>query len=97
MHALRGSRYKYIRYYGLWDTDELYDLQEDPLEIRNLIRDASHRDIVTRLNAELFRTLGETGGMYIPLAPDAGNPSNLRRPDGSRPADFPPGFYAPGK
>jgi hypothetical protein len=35
--------------------------------------------------------------MYIPLAPDAGNPSNLRRPDGSRPADFPPGFYAPGK
>ena len=97
MHALRGSRYKYIRYYGLWDTDELYDLQADPLEMRNLIREASHRDIVTRLNAELFRTLGETGGMYIPLAPDAGNPSNLRRPDGSRPADFPPGFYAPGK
>jgi N-acetylglucosamine-6-sulfatase len=97
MHALRGSRYKYIRYYGLWDTDELYDLQEDPLEIRNLIRDASHRDIVTKLNAELFRTLGETGGLYIPLAPDAGNPNNLRRPDGSRPADFPPGFYAPEK
>ena len=71
MHALRGSRYKYIRYYGLWDTDELYDLQADPLETRNLIRDPSHRDIVTRLNAELFRTLGETGGMYIPLAPDA--------------------------
>ena len=97
MHALRGSRYKYIRYYGLWDTDELYDLQADPLETRNLIRDASHRDIVTKLNADLFRTLGETGGMYIPLAPDAGNPQNLRRPDGSRPADFPPGFYAPGK
>jgi N-acetylglucosamine-6-sulfatase len=97
MHALRGSRYKYIRYYGLWDTDELYDLQADPLETRNLIREASHRDIVTRMNAELFRTLGETGGMYIPLAPDGGNPSNLRRPDGSRPADFPPGLYAPRK
>jgi N-acetylglucosamine-6-sulfatase len=97
MHALRGARYKYIRYYGLWDTDELYDLQTDPLEIRNLIRDASHRDIVTKLNADLFRTLQETGGMYIPLAPDGGNPSNLRRRDGSRPADFPPGFYAPGK
>ena len=30
-------------------------------------------------------------------APDGGNPNNLRRRDGSRPADFPPGFYAPGK
>jgi N-acetylglucosamine-6-sulfatase len=97
MHALRGSRYKYIRYYGLWDTDELYDLQEDPLEIRNLIRDPAHRGIVTTLNADLFRTLKETGGMYIPLAPDGGNPNNLRRRDGSRPADFPPGFYAPEK
>ncbi len=97
MHALRGARYKYIRYYGLWDTDELYDLQTDPLEIRNLIRDPAHRDLVTRFNADLFRTLQETGGLYIPLAPDAGNPSNLRRRDGSRPADFPPGFYAPGK
>jgi N-acetylglucosamine-6-sulfatase len=97
MHALRGSRHKYIRYYGLWDTDELYDLQADPLEMRNLIRDPSHREIVTRLNAELFRTLGETGGMYIPLAPDAGNSQNRRRRDGSRAADFPPDFYAPVK
>ena len=26
MHALRGERYKYIRYHGLWDSDELFDL-----------------------------------------------------------------------
>lgn len=97
MHALRGSQYKYIRYYGLWDTDELYDLRDDPLETRNLIRDPSHRDIVTKLNAELFKTLGETGGMYIPLAPDGGNPQNLRRRDGSPPADFPHDFYPPVK
>jgi N-acetylglucosamine-6-sulfatase len=97
MHALRGSRYKYIRYYGVWDTDELYDLQNDPLETRNLIQDPSHRDSVTRLNAELFKTLRETGGMYIPLAPDGGNPQNLRRRDGSRAADFPPDFYPPVK
>ena len=30
MHALRGERYKYIRYHGLWDTDELYDLAGRP-------------------------------------------------------------------
>ncbi|MDX1285728.1 MAG: sulfatase, partial [Draconibacterium sp.] len=28
-HALRGNRYKYIRYHGIWDTDELYDLKND--------------------------------------------------------------------
>ena len=97
MHALRGSRYKYIRYYGLWDTDELYDLQSDPLETRNLIREPANRDLVRQLNTQLFQTLGATGGMYIPLAPDAGGSSNLRRKGGSRAADFPPYMFAPGK
>ncbi len=97
MHALRGSRYKYIRYYGLWDTDELYDLQSDPLETRNLIREPANRDLVRQLNTQLFQTLGATGGMYIPLAPDAGGSSNLRRKGGSRAADFPPYMLAPGK
>ena len=26
VHAVIGQRYKYIRYHGVWDTDELYDL-----------------------------------------------------------------------
>ena len=30
LHALRTARYKYIRYHGIWDIDELYDLQADP-------------------------------------------------------------------
>ena len=93
MHALRGSRYKYIRYYGIWDTDELYDLNADPLETRNLIRDPAHRDAATRLNAQLFETLQATGGLYIPLAPDRGNAQNLRRPGGSKAADFPEVFF----
>ena len=94
MHALRGARYKYIRCYGLWDTDELYDLQADPIEGRNLIRDPLHRDTVSRLNTQLFETLAGTSGMYIPLSPDRGNPNNLRRPGGSKAADFPPYFFA---
>ncbi|MEM7385849.1 MAG: sulfatase, partial [Verrucomicrobiota bacterium] len=32
LHALVGERYKYIRYHGLWDVNELYDLAEDPHE-----------------------------------------------------------------
>jgi N-acetylglucosamine-6-sulfatase len=94
MHAVRGSRYKYIRYYGLWDTDELYDLQADPLEARNLIRDPAQRATVTRMNAQLFDVLAETGGLYIPLSPDRGGTQNLRRKSGSRGAEFPPYFFA---
>jgi hypothetical protein len=29
IHALRTDRWKYIHPYGLWDVDELYDLQAD--------------------------------------------------------------------
>ena len=28
LHALRGDKYKFIRYQGIWDIDELYDLEE---------------------------------------------------------------------
>jgi N-acetylglucosamine-6-sulfatase len=97
IHALRGSRYKYIRYYGLWDTDELYDLTADPLETRNLIRDPKLTDVVTRLNKDLFDTLASTDGMYIPLAPDRGNPQNRRRRAGAKAADFPPYVFEPVK
>jgi N-acetylglucosamine-6-sulfatase len=95
MHAVRGAQYKYIRYYGIWDTDELYDLRADPSETRNLVRDAGYRDVVRRLNAELFETLSATGGLYIPLAPDRGVSQNLRRRSGSKSAEFPSYFFGP--
>jgi N-acetylglucosamine-6-sulfatase len=97
MHALRGAQYKYIRYYGIWDTDELYDLKADPLETRNLIRDAAHRQTAMKLNTQLFETLETTGGMYIPLQPVSLGSQNLRRKGGSRGAEFPPYFFAPEK
>jgi N-acetylglucosamine-6-sulfatase len=94
MHALRGERYKYIHYHGIWDTDELFDLEADPREMRNLIRDPDHQKTVEEMNARLFRMLGETGGLAIPLQPDRGPQLRLRRDDGSRAADFPAAFYA---
>lgn len=89
MYAVRGSRYKYIHYYGIWDTDELYDLQHDPLETRNLIRNKEDQGIVTKMNKELFELLKDSQGMYIPLNADRGGQSNLRNEYGSPAASFP--------
>lgn len=90
LHALRGDRYKYIHVHGVWDLDELYDLEQDPGETTNLIFSREHQPIVKEMNAKLFATLKETGGMFIPLQADRGGSSNLRRDSGSKPAVFPP-------
>ena len=47
--AVRGPRYKYIRYRELRGMDELYDLQSDPYEMTNLI----DRPASTRARAEI--------------------------------------------
>jgi len=93
IHALRGDRYKYVRYQGLWDLDELYDLQADRLEMQNLIQSPAHKSIALEMNKKLFATLESTGGLYIPLNPDRTlNQSNLRNPDASRSAPFPDSY-----
>jgi N-acetylglucosamine-6-sulfatase len=89
MHALRGDRYKYVRYTGLWDIDELYDLKNDPEETQNLIHRPDLQPLVAQLNARLFEVLDETGGMQIPLLPDRGVQHNLRRRGGAPQAKFP--------
>jgi N-acetylglucosamine-6-sulfatase len=89
VHALRGNRYKYIHYHGIWDIDELYDLETDPLESRNLIHSPEHQQAAKDLNRQLFEVLQKTNGLYIPLYPDKGNQQNLRRRGGAKPAEFP--------
>jgi N-acetylglucosamine-6-sulfatase len=90
MFALRGDRYKYIHYYGIWDSDELYDLSNDPLETTNLIYKPELQSTAREMNQKLFATLEQTGGMSITLYPDRGAQNNLRSPNGSKAADFPP-------
>jgi N-acetylglucosamine-6-sulfatase len=89
MHALRGERYKFIRYHGIWDSDELYDLQEDPQESNNLIYSAAHKQVADQMRGRLFQVLEETGGMQMPIWPDRGGTQNLRNPSGSGAAEFP--------
>ena len=53
--CVRTDRYKFIRYKDLQGMDELYDLQNDPHELDNLLPNrvptAVLRELTTRLNA----------------------------------------------
>src|SRR5581483_8148861 len=70
MHAVLAGRWKYIRYHGIWDTDELFDLEADPTESTNLVARPEHQPTVERLHRAMFDLLEETGGGGIPLPPD---------------------------
>jgi hypothetical protein len=47
--GIRTERYKTIRYHGIWDTNEIYDLQSDPHEIQNLIDAPEHQEKIAGL------------------------------------------------
>ena len=65
--AVRTNKYKYIYYNGVWDINELFDLETDPYEMNNLIRDTSYRATGLALKTELFNWLKQTNGLQIPL------------------------------
>jgi N-acetylglucosamine-6-sulfatase len=65
--ALRDDRYKYIFYHGVWDLQELYDLQADPNERFNLIRVPEHRGRAEDMRNRLFDRLEAADAMQIPL------------------------------
>jgi len=67
MHGVRTDRYKYIRYYGIWDTNEFYDLKKDPYEMNNLIASPEHQELIQQLSGEIYDLLENTDGMQIPL------------------------------
>lgn len=53
MRMLRTREWKLVRHYRAADLDELYDLQHDPGELKNLYRDPRHRTIRDRLQQRL--------------------------------------------
>jgi len=65
LFAVSDGRWKYIRHQFNPENDELFDLENDPLELLNIAAD--HPDIVERLNAFLV----EKGALEL-QAPEAG-------------------------
>lgn len=66
---LRGWRSENWKYVEATDgTDELYDLQRDLLETRNLIGSSSAADALAQMRSELYTWLRETGDTWPHVA-----------------------------
>jgi N-acetylglucosamine-6-sulfatase len=93
LHAIIGGRWKYIRCHGLWDRDELYDLEQDPAEMNNLIDRPEHAERIIALNKRLWQLLFESDGREVPLLEDRGPRFPWRHPQESGKADFPREYF----
>ena len=60
-YGIRNKRYKLIHFYYDIDVWELYDLQEDPNELKNLFYSDDHQNIVKKLKTELYNLKKEYG------------------------------------
>ncbi|MDZ7639632.1 MAG: sulfatase [Bryobacterales bacterium] len=83
--GLRTERHSFMEYQGIWDINELYEIQSDPQQIRNLIasakvttqaggwlnlvEDKKTRELLRSLRARMVKILNETGGAHLTSGP----------------------------
>jgi len=77
--GVRTIRYKYMTYHGIWDIDELYDIESDPQEKHNLIKSPEHQELIKDLNKKIYDWLESTDGMQIYLRRDIGWRADKRK------------------
>lgn len=88
--ALRTGRFKLIQYHGVWDTEELYDLKNDPKEMNNLIEDPKHLQRKVEMRRKLFELLANRAGAHvIPYTEKFNSGAVFRNRSRSRAAEFP--------
>jgi N-acetylglucosamine-6-sulfatase len=63
--AVRTATHKYIQYRELENMNELYDLDADPYEERNLVAERAARPVLERIQGELARLRRETGDRTV--------------------------------
>lgn len=64
---IRMGNLKYVR--RLYETDELYDLEKDPMELNNVINDAEFQEEILKLKERMLTFFLETGD-YVPNRKD---------------------------
>lgn len=85
--GIRTDRYKLIHFYLPPEEFELYDLQNDPHELRNLYPDPQYASLAKQLRAqleELRKETGDTGKYDVNQAYIDASPSNKLRVHSSR-------------
>lgn len=65
-HAVRSEHYRYIRYRD--GSEELYDHRDDPMETRNVARQASYRQVARSLAREIPSRAGRRRRPWARLA-----------------------------
>jgi arylsulfatase A-like enzyme len=59
---VRDEHWKYIHYDEQADADELYDLTNDPYELKNIVHASAASDALLKMQNELQMQLVATGG-----------------------------------
>jgi len=63
--GVRGSRYVYARYFqNLPEGEFLHDLDNDPLELKNVVTDPAYADALKMMRARCFELRDQLGGEY---------------------------------
>ena len=94
--ALRSDDFKLIQYHGIWDTDELYDMKNDPQEMNNLIDDPRYLNVKVKLRKALFARLAEDGEHAVPYTKKWSSGAVFRQVDRSKAAEFPDAWLRKG-
>ncbi|HWU02851.1 MAG TPA: sulfatase [Novosphingobium sp.] len=88
--AITRGNLKYIQYYGVYDTEELYDLAADPNEMHNLIDEPAHLADKMTLRKALFEQLANNQGKHqIPFTQRLSSGTVRRMRGGTGAAPFP--------
>ena len=88
--AIRDGRWKYIRLHGVWDTDALYDLENDPGETNNLINEPEFLEVRLDLQQRLHAAIERGDGKgEVPFTYKFNQGAVFRSDKGPEAAEFP--------
>ncbi len=88
--AIQRGPLKYIQYHGIWDLEELYDVDADPLEVHNLINESEYYQVRQELRRALYQRLkSPSGRAAVPFHARLAEGVNLRDRNGPTAAPFP--------